>query len=44
MKEWAKKRGEGYVIVDGKARRAEIHWYEAEGERVDFKVKRYFDD
>ena len=42
--EWQKNRGEGIVIVKGRERRAEIHWYEADGDRVRMKVKRYLDE
>ena len=38
---WQKVSGKGYVIVNGKKRFAELHWYEADGERVDMKVKRW---
>jgi len=39
--EWQKVRGNAYVIVDGQKRLAEVHWYEAKGQRVKMKVKRY---
>lgn len=40
-----KLRGEGYVMVEGKKRKAELHWYEAdEIDRFEFKVKRYLDE
>ena len=42
--EWQKVRGEGVVICDGKNKKAELHWYEADGERVQMKVKRYYDE
>ncbi len=38
--EWQKASGKGKVIIDGKEKLAELHWYEARGEKVDFKVKR----
>lgn len=41
---WQKVRGEGTVIVNGHERKAEIHWYEADGEKVKMKVKRYYDE
>ena len=41
---WEKVGGKGYVIVDGKSILAELHWYEAEGEIVEMKVKRYLDE
>lgn len=42
--EWKKVSGKGYVIVDGKKRFAELHWYEADGEIYEMKVKRYLDE
>lgn len=42
--EWQKVRGDAYVMVDGKMKHAELHWYESEGLRVEMKVKRFFDD
>jgi hypothetical protein len=42
--EWQKVSGKGFVIVDGKKKKAELHWYEAEGEIVEMKVKRFYDD
>lgn len=42
--EWQKVSGKGFVVVDGKSRKAEIHWYEAEGEMVEMKVKRFLDE
>ena len=42
--EWQKVSGKGFVIVDGKKKKAELHWYEAEGEIVEIKVKRFYDD
>lgn len=42
--EWSKVSGKGYVIVGGKKRLAELHWYEAEGEIYEMKVKRYLDE
>ena len=41
---WKKVSGIGYVIVGGKKVKAELHWYEADGEIVEMKVKRYLDD
>lgn len=41
---WQKVRGEGTVVFKGKNRAAELHWYEAEGEKVDMKVKRWLDE
>lgn len=42
--EWQKVRGEGTVVFKGKNRIAELHWYEAKGEKVDMKVKRWLDE
>lgn len=39
-----KLRGEGFVIANGKKRKAELHWYQANGENYEFKIKRYFDE
>lgn len=41
---WQKVRGEGTVVFEGKNRIAEIHWYEAEGEKIKIKVKRWLDE
>lgn len=41
---WKKVRGEGVIVEDGIKKRAELHWYEAEDERVEMKVKVYFDE
>ena len=43
-KEWEKVRGEGIVRDEGQNKKAELHWYEAQGERYEMKVKRWFDD
>lgn len=37
--ELQKCSGFGYVIVDGKSVRAELHWYQANGIRIDPKIK-----
>lgn len=42
--EWQKVSGNGYIILNGKKQKAELHWYEAEGEIVEMKVKRYIDE
>jgi SPP1 gp7 family putative phage head morphogenesis protein len=42
--EWQKLRGDGFIVEDGEVKHVEIHWYEADGERFEMKVKRYFDD
>ena len=41
---WQKVRGEGTVVFEGKNRIAEIHWYEADNEKYDMKVKRWLDE
>jgi len=43
---WRKIKGVGTVrLFDGRIRRAEIHWYEAQGVgKVKLKIKRYLDD
>jgi len=42
--EWEKVSGNGMVIIDGKPVEAELHWYEADGEIYEMKVKRYLDE
>ena len=42
--QWQKMSGNGFVIVNGKSVKAELHWYEANGEIVEMKVKRYIDE
>lgn len=37
--EWQKCSGFGYVIINGKSTRVELHWYQAQGVRVDLKIK-----
>ena len=39
-----KVSGKGYIIVDGKKRYAELHWYESENEVFEMKVKRFLDE
>ena len=41
--EWQKVSGNGKIIVEGKERKAELHWYEANGTIVEMKVKRFYD-
>lgn len=43
-KEWVKMSGKGKVILKGKPVDAELHWYEADGEVFEMKVKRYLDE
>ncbi|MDP3740113.1 MAG: hypothetical protein Q8R02_22200 [Hyphomonadaceae bacterium] len=42
---WRKRKGLAHVkLADGSIRRAELHWYEANGlGRFEFKIKRYAD-
>ena len=42
--EWKKVSGNGKVVVDGKEKSAELHWYEADGNIVEMKVKRFHED
>lgn len=42
--DWQKIRGEGIIVFKGKNRPAEIHWYEADGEKFKLKVKRWLDE
>ena len=39
-----KVSGNGYIIVEGKKRHAELHWYESENEVFEMKVKRFLDE
>lgn len=39
-----KVSGNGYVVVDGKKRYAELHWYESNNEIFEMKVKRFLDE
>lgn len=39
-----KVSGNGYVVVDGKKRHAELHWYESGNEVFEMKVKRFLDE
>ena len=39
-----KVSGNGYIIVDGKKRYVELHWYESENEVFEMKVKRFMDE
>ena len=36
--------GNGYVVIKGKKKKAELHWYEANGEKFDIKVKRFLNE
>lgn len=37
---WEKLSGESYILVKGRRLKVEIHWYEANGNRYEIKVKR----
>ena len=39
-----KVSGNGYIIVDGKKRYVELHWYESDNEVFEMKVKRFLDE
>lgn len=39
-----KVSGNGYVVIDGKKRHAELHWYESGNEVFEMKVKRFLDE
>lgn len=41
--EWMKVGGKGYAIDNGKKRLAELHWYEAKGEKYNIKVSRWLE-
>lgn len=41
---WQKVRGEGMIINNGKPCKAELHWYEADGQKEKMKVKRWIDN
>lgn len=41
---WEKVRGTAYIRENSTNCKVELHWYEADGERVEMKVKRYFDE
>ena len=40
-KDWSKRKGKGFVDFRNKSKKAEIHWFEALGQRVELKVKRW---
>lgn len=42
--EWQKVRGDAFIMAKGEKKHAEIHWFEADGMRVEMKVKRFFED
>lgn len=39
-----KVSGNAYIILKGKKQKAELHWYEADGEIFEMKAKRYIDE
>lgn len=41
---WQKVRGTAFIRAGNTNKKAELHWYEAEGERVEMKVKKYYED
>ena len=41
---WQKVSGNAYIILKGKKQKAELHWYEADGEIFEMKAKRYIDE
>lgn len=43
-KEWEKVRGTAYIRAGDTNKKAELHWYEARGLRVEMKVKKYYED
>lgn len=40
---WSKWRGESYVFIKHEIHRVELHWYESDGQRYEYKVKNDFD-
>ena len=42
--EWEKVRGTANIRAGNVNKKAELHWYEANGERVEMKVKRYYEE
>ena len=43
-KEWEKVRGTAYIRAGSENKKAELHWYEARGMRVEMKVKKYYEE
>ena len=41
---WQKVRGEAIILEKNIKRRVEVHWYEANGQKVKIKVKEYLDE
>lgn len=42
--EWMKVSGNGYIMSDGQKCLVEVHWYQANEDRYEMKVKRYIDE
>lgn len=42
--QWEKVRGTAIIRENGVNKKVEIHWYEANGKRVEMKVKRYYNE
>lgn len=42
--DWQKVRGEAIILENNVKRKVEVHWYEANGEKVKIKVKEYLDE
>lgn len=43
-KEWKKVSGIGLVKIGNNIEKAELHWYEAKGQKFEIKIKRYMDN
>ena len=41
--QWKKVSGNGIIIINGERVKAELHWYEANGETYEIRVKRYLE-
>lgn len=42
--DWQKVRGEAIILENNVRRKVEVHWYEANGQKVKIKVKEYLDE
>lgn len=42
--EWMKVSGNGYIMSEGTKKHVEVHWYQADDDRYEMKVKRYLDE
>ena len=38
-----KVSGKGFVLINGKKTKVELHWYEAKGEKFEIKIKRFLE-